>query len=63
MAEYLVSGFERTSRMMKVHASSEAEAIKKAQAGDYFDVDTEPGPCIDFKKWTAEQTSDKREAE
>jgi hypothetical protein len=55
MTVYTVIGYERTTRMMQVEADSEEEAIIKAKAGDYFDVDTEPGPCIFTPKWRVER--------
>jgi len=51
---YTVIGYERTTRMMRVEADSEDEAIEKAKAGDYDWVDTEPGPMLHRPKWTAE---------
>lgn len=53
--KYRVSGYRETSVWMTVEADSEREAIRKALRGEYHDdVDTEPGPDIDKKRWSAE---------
>jgi hypothetical protein len=52
---WTVTGYERTTKMMRVEADSEEEAIEKAQAGDYSHVDTEPGPTLLRPKWTAQE--------
>ena len=55
MTIYTVNGYERTTRMMKVEADSEEEAVEKAQRGDYDDCDTEPGPSLLRPKWYAHE--------
>ena len=50
---YTVTGYERTTRMMRVEADSPEEAIEKAHAGDYSSVDTEPGKTLHRPKWYA----------
>ena len=51
MKTYTVIGYERTTKMMRVEADSEDEAIEKAMRGGYDVVDTEPGPCVYRPKW------------
>jgi hypothetical protein len=48
-----VEGYRRIKVMMKVSAETRGEAIRKALAGDYFDVDTEPDCDIQKSEWTA----------
>jgi hypothetical protein len=52
---YTVHGYYLTQKTMKVRAETEGEAIEKAKAGEYFDVDTEPGPDVHTPKWTAKK--------
>ncbi len=54
MSVWTVIGYERTTRMMRVQAETEGEAIAKAKAGDFDDVDTEPGPILIRPVWYAE---------
>jgi len=51
---YTVVGYERTTRMMRVEADSEEEAVEKALNGGYTDVDTEPGPSLFRPQWYVE---------
>lgn len=53
MSVWTVEGYERTSRMMRVEADTETEAIEIAKAGGFDDVDTEPGPALFRPAWTA----------
>ena len=50
---WTVHGYERTAIMMRVEADSEEEAIEKAKAGDYSDVDSDPGPRLLRPAWNA----------
>ena len=52
---YTVIGYERITKMMRVEADSEEEAIEKAKAGDYSDIDTEPGPSLLRPTWYIER--------
>lgn len=51
--KWVVTGYERISVMMEVDAVTEEEAIEKAKAGDYGNVDSEPGKRVHSPKWTA----------
>lgn len=46
---WTVEGYERTTRMMRVEADSEEEAIEKALAGEYS------GPTLTRPAWTASE--------
>jgi hypothetical protein len=50
---WTVTGYERTTVMMRVEAETEVEAIEKAQRGEYNDVDSEPGPRLLRPAWDA----------
>ena len=54
MGKWVVTGYERISVMMEVEAETAEEAIEKAKAGDYGNVDSEPGPRVYRPEWTAE---------
>ncbi len=53
MSVWTVTGYERTTVMLRVEAETEAEAIEKAKAGEYDDVDSEPGPRLMRPAWEA----------
>lgn len=53
MAVWTVHGYRRTDCMFRVEADTEEQAIMEAMAGNYDDVDTEPGPDLKTPKWTA----------
>jgi hypothetical protein len=50
---YTVTGYERTTVMMRVEADGPGQAIEKAQRGEYDAVDTEPGPRLLRPAWSA----------
>lgn len=52
---YYVIGYYRTVKMMRVKATSEAEAIQKAKEGDYEILDTEPDGDLYTPRWTAKE--------
>lgn len=55
MTIYTVTGYQRTTVMMKVEADSPEEAIQKAKDGDYSNADTEPDGWLYRPRWTAEE--------
>ena len=56
--EWIVEGQRITQVTMKVRASSREEALELAKRGVYHDVDTEPGPDTNQRKWTARPAID-----
>lgn len=54
MSKWVVTGYERISVMMEVEAETAEEAIEKAKAGDYGNVDSEPGKRVYRPAWIAE---------
>jgi hypothetical protein len=54
MTKWVVTGYERIVVMMEVEAETAEEAVDKAKAGDYGNVDSEPGKRVFRPQWTAE---------
>lgn len=57
MSTYTVTGYVRFAKMMRVEADSREEAIEKAKAGKYDEVDTEPEKLLMRPNWTAVEGS------
>lgn len=53
MTIWTVTGYQRTTIMMRVEADTEEEAIQKAKDGHYSAVDSEPGPRLLRPAWDA----------
>jgi len=52
---WTVTGYERTTIMMRVEADTAEEAIELAKLGAYTDVDSEPGPRLLRPAWVAHE--------
>lgn len=52
---YIVTGYYRTLKYMRVVADSEEEAIKKAKDGEYEILDSDPEGDIYTPKWKAQE--------
>jgi hypothetical protein len=53
MSAYVVEGYRLIRVMLKVKASSAEDALERAKAGYYEDVDTEPFQDTKLNQWTA----------
>jgi hypothetical protein len=53
MAVWTVYGYRRTDCTFSVEAETAEDAVFEAKAGNYFDVDTEPGPDLMRPAWHA----------
>lgn len=53
VSKWVVTGYERITVMMEIDAETADEAIEKAKAGEYGNVDTEPGPRVFRPQWSA----------
>ena len=52
-----VEGRHITYKTMWVEADSAEEALEKAKRGEYYMSDTEPGPDINQRNWTAAEAT------
>lgn len=53
MSKWDVTGYRVTHVMMSVEAETREDALEKAKAGLYLDVDTEPGHDLWPARWIA----------
>jgi hypothetical protein len=53
LTQWTVSGYRRIKVTMVVEAETAWEAVDKAMAGEYSDVDTEPDKDLKFPVWKA----------
>lgn len=54
---FIVQGYYRTSKIMRVVAETEEEAVQKAKEGDYEILDTDPDGDIYTPRWKAKLES------